>query len=310
MTQTTAWEGRQRLGGLRRFAVAITALNVLGHTVLGFEQAWIVPFVAVLAAYATEISLEAIDAFFNHRRPRFLGRPSDLVDFLLSAHVSGLAVGMLLYTNARIGPVVCAAIVAIASKSLIRVRLDGGARHAFNPSNFGITVTLLAFPWVGIAPPYQFTENLDVTGDWLLPLVIVVLGTLLNQRFTKRLPLIAAWLTGFALQAFIRAAVSDAPFVDMVLPPLVPMSGVAFLLYTFYMATDPATTPSRPRDQVIFGFGIAAAYACLVLAHVVFGLFFALTIVAAVRGLLLTMAPRVRRPVAVEAPAAFAATRG
>ena len=31
-----------RLAALRRFAIAITILNVLGHTVLGFEQAWIV----------------------------------------------------------------------------------------------------------------------------------------------------------------------------------------------------------------------------------------------------------------------------
>ena len=32
-------------------------------------------------------------------------------------------------------------------------------RHFMNPSNFGITVTLLAFSWVNIAPPYHFTEN-------------------------------------------------------------------------------------------------------------------------------------------------------
>ncbi|HBL25338.1 MAG TPA: enediyne biosynthesis protein UnbU, partial [Acidobacteria bacterium] len=32
-----------RLTALRRFAIAITTLNVLGHTVLGFEQAWATP---------------------------------------------------------------------------------------------------------------------------------------------------------------------------------------------------------------------------------------------------------------------------
>ena len=42
-----------RIIALRRFAVAITVLNVAGHTVLGFEQAWIVPVAAVVAAYIT-----------------------------------------------------------------------------------------------------------------------------------------------------------------------------------------------------------------------------------------------------------------
>ena len=187
-------------------AVAITVLNVLGHTVLGFEQAPIVPFVAVLAAYATELLLETIDAALRRRRPRFMGGVGTLVDFLLSAHITGLAAGMLLYTNDRLGVVVCTSVIAIASKSLFRVRVDGHERHLFNPSNLGISATLLAFPWVGIAPPYQFTENLSVTGDWAVPAIIVTTGTLLNARFTHRLPLIAAWLRVFVALASARSS--------------------------------------------------------------------------------------------------------
>jgi enediyne biosynthesis protein E5 len=298
----TNWDGQRRLGGLRRFAFAITVLNVLGHTVFGFEQAWIVPFVAVLSAYATETLLEAIDARTHRRRPRFRGGVPQVVDFLLSAHITGLAVGMLLYTNARLGAVVCASVIAIASKSLFRVRINEGTRHMFNPSNFGITVTLLVFPWVGIAPPYQFTENLDVLGDWLLPSAIVVSGTLLNARFTRRLPLIAAWVAGFFVQALVRAAAAGGPVVETLVPSLVPMSGVAFVLYTFYMATDPATTPSNPRAQLAFGFGIAAAYGVLVALHVSFGLFFALTIVSGLRGISLAVLALSRRAARVEAP--------
>ena len=63
------------------------------------------------------------------------------------------------------------------------------------------------------------------------------------------------------------------------------MTGVAFILYTFYMVTDPATTPSSRRDQIGFGLSVAAVYGLLMMMHVVFGLFFALTIVCAVRGL-------------------------
>ena len=72
-------------------------------------------------------------------------------------------------------------------------------------------------------------------------------GTFVNARFTKRLPLITAWLVGFAIQAWLRSTLFGTPIVAS----LVPMAGVAFILYTFYMVTDPATTPSAPPAQVV-----------------------------------------------------------
>lgn len=269
-----------RLASLRRFATAITILNLLGHTVLGFEQAWAHPLAALATAYGLELLLEAIEARRRGRAPRFVGSPRQFVDFLLPAHISGLAVAMLLYSNDRLGPVVFATAVAIASKVLLRAPVGRGTRHVLNPSNAGISVTLLVFPWVGIAPPYQFTENLGTAGDWLLPAAIVTTGSLLNGRLTKRLPLVAAWLAGFAAQALLRSALTGASL----LAALGPLTGVAVVLYTFYMITDPATTPESPRAQVAFGLSVAAAYGALMAAHVVFGLFFALTIVCVARG--------------------------
>jgi hypothetical protein len=277
------WYGGDRLGGLRRFAVAITLLNVLGHTALGFEQSWAHPLAALAAAYGTELLLEAVGARAAGRRPKYAGGWRAGVDFLLPAHISGLAVSMLLYANERLAPVVFASVVAIASKLLVRVPVGEARRHVLNPSNFGITLTLLLFPWVGIAPPYQFTENLAGAGDWVLPAIIVLSGSFLNARFTHRVPLILAWAGGFILQALVRALAFGTPLG----PALVPMTGVAFVLYSFYMVTDPATTPESPRGQVAFGLTVAAAYGVLVAAHVVFGLFFALTAACAARGLVL-----------------------
>lgn len=271
-----------RLGGLRRFAIAITVLNILGHTFFGFEQSFAQPLVALAAAYSAELFLEFIDARFNRRPLRFLGGGvKKFVEFLLSAHITGLACAMLLYANERLGPVIFASVVAICSKCLLRTRVGGGTRHFFNPSNFGITITLLAFSWVSVAPPYQFTENMLGVGDWILPGVIVCTGTFLNAMFTRRLPLIAAWLGGFIAQAALRSLLFETPFDAS----LVPMTGVAFILYTFYMVTDPATTPEGRREQIAFGFSVAAVYGLLMVMHVVFGLFFALTFVCAVRGL-------------------------
>ena len=108
----------------------------------------------------------------------------------------------------------------------------------------------------------------------------MVSGSFLNARFTYKLPLIASWLIGFVLQAVARTLIHGTPMLGA----LAPMTGVAFILFTFYMVTDPATSPSGYRNQILFGAGMAATYGLLVTLHVVFGLFFGLTIVCAVRG--------------------------
>lgn len=277
------WNDAIRLGGLRRFAIAISILNILGHTVLGFEQSWAQPLVALATAYSLEILFELLNCWSAGRKPGFTGGLRNFVDFLLPAHISGLAVGMLIYANDRLWVVAFGTAVAISSKLLLRTPVNGKYRHFLNPSNFGITVTLLLFTWVSISPPYHFTENLDRVGDWLLPAIIVFTGSFLNARFTRRVPLILAWVGGFVAQAIIRSLIFDTPL----LPALAPMTGLPFVLYSFYMVTDPATTPFRKRSQIAFGASVAAVYGILMMAHVVFGLFFSLSIVCTVRGLYL-----------------------
>lgn len=283
-----------RIAALRRFAVAITALNVVGHLYLGFEQAWLHPLVALAVAYSLELVLELLAAAADGRRPAFAGGGTAVVDFLLPAHITGLACAMLLYTNQRLAQLAFAVAVAIASKHLLRVPLGRGRRHVFNPSNLGITATLVLFPSVGIAQPYMFTEALTGAGDWLLPALIVGTGTFLNARFTRRLPLIAGWVGGFAVQALLRSTLFGTPWQA----PLAPITGVAFVLFTFYMVTDPGTTPSSPRAQVAFGATTAAVYGALMALNVVFGLFFALSAVCAGRGLYLASRAALARPVA------------
>lgn len=274
------WTDERRIGGLRRFAVAITLLNLLGHLFLGFENSWTHPLVAIATAYVLELLLEAVDARAKVRRPRYLvGGRTGFIDFLLSAHITGLAVSMLLYPNSRLWPIVFATAVAIGSKWILRLPVGGRLRHVMNPSNAGIAVTLVLFPWVGIAAPYQFTENLLGLGNWILPAIFIGLGSFLNYRFTQRSTLLVAWLLGFAAQALVRNLWLDA----VLLPALAPMTGVAFLLFTFYMVTDPATTPNSRSGQVLFGLGVAIAYGALMALHVAFGLFFSLAIVCGLR---------------------------
>ena len=147
-----------RLAGLRRFAIAITFLNILGHTVLGFEQSWAQPLVALATGYSVELLLESVDAGVNSFKPRYLGSIGQFVDFLLSAHITSLAIAMLLYANERLFPIMFAVAVAIGSKAIFRLKVADKTRHFLNPSNFGISVTLLLFPWIGIAPPISVSQ--------------------------------------------------------------------------------------------------------------------------------------------------------
>jgi hypothetical protein len=288
------WYSEKRLGGLSRFAAAITILNIAGHLFLGFEQPWIVPFIALGAAYSTELLGEGLDAVAHGRRPRFRGSFVDLIKFLLSAHITGLATGMLLYACDALWPIAFAASLAVASKYFFRVVCGSHAhghattRHVLNPSNFGITMTLLLFPLVGIAPPYQFTENTSGWVDWALPLIIIGTGSYLNLKATGRIPLILAWVTAFAAQALVRSAIHGTPWNA----GLMPMIGFAFILFTFYMITDPATSPAKPLRQVAFGCAVALGYAAFMELHIVFGLFYALTAVTAARGISLALRNR------------------
>ncbi len=277
-----------RVKALTRFAISITVFNVVGHLLLGFEQSPITPITAVAVGYLTAIGFEWVDSWAHGRRPQFAGGPRALAVFLLPAHITALACAMLLYGNASLWPYVFAVVVANASKYVFRFRVRGSLRHFLNPSNFGIAATLFLFSWVGFVPPYHFTNAVSGPIDWLIPAIILVFGTMLNAKLTRKMPLIAAWVGGFAAQAVVRWVFFDDPLLGA----LMPMTGVAFVLFTNYMISDPGTTPVVPRHQVIFGLTAAFVYGGLVVSGVVFGLFYALVITCALRGLVMFVAER------------------
>jgi Na+-translocating ferredoxin:NAD+ oxidoreductase RnfD subunit len=262
----------KRIKALVRFAASITIFNILGHTVLGFEQSPVTPIATALFAYVLELSLETIHARARHQAPRYAGGIRNLVTFLLPAHIAAMATAMLLWGSSLIWPYLFAVSVAITVKHVVKAPVAGRWRHTMNPSNTGIVATLLLFPWVGIAPPYMFTASVQQPIDWLLPLGILGAGTMLNVKLTGKAPLIMAWVGGFIVQAVLRSLLFDHSLAGA----LGPLTGVAVVLFTNYMITDPGTTPFARRGQVAFGLTCAAYYALLVTLHVSFGLFFAL----------------------------------
>lgn len=266
---------------LTRFAISISVFNVLGYTVLGFEQPWLWPLLALVTAYVLEAGLETINARVEGRPARYLGNGGrGVVEFLLPAHITALAVNMLIYPNDQLLVMIFGVVVAVGAKWVLRAPVRGRMRHYMNPSNFGIAVILLVFPWASIAPPYHFTENVQGPIDWIIPAIIVIGGTMLNAKLTGRMWLIAGWLSFFAIQAVVRGWLFDTA----ILGALGMMTGVAFVLFTNYMITDPGTTPSKPLSQFAFGAGVALAYGALTMVHVAYGLFFATALVCLTRG--------------------------
>lgn len=270
-----------RRKALLRFAISITFLTVVGHLVLGFEQAPLTPVVTVLASYAATLGFEKLYSWAHDVPPAYAGGPANLFYFMLPAHVAPLACAMLLYAD-NDGAYIFAAVAAAGSKYLFRIRVCGKARHYLNPSNFGIALTLLTMPLVGFAPPYMFLNNLDGAVDWLVPVIILVAGTLLNAKLTRRTPLILGWVGGYVLQAVLRGVLLG----DNVVAALGMMTGVAFVLFTNYMITDPGTTPVRARSQVVFGLSAAAVYGLLVSLGIAYAIFFGLILTCTGRGVL------------------------
>lgn len=85
------------------------------------------------------------------------------------------------------------------------------------------------------------------------------------------------------MQAIVRGVLLDTSIPAA----LIMMTGVAFVLYTNYMVTDPGTSPSAPASQFAFGGGIAVIYGFFTGAGLAYGLFFATATVCLVRGLFL-----------------------
>jgi len=270
-----------RVPALIRFASAITILNVFGHLYLGFEQSYAHVFIAVGVAYMLDLFMEYTTAKIDGRTPSFYGGFKNFIIFLLPAHITALAVSMLTFTNANFGFLIFGVAVGILSKYIFRVKINGKSRHFLNPSNTGIAILFLTFPEVGPAPPYQFTEVTSGYGDWIVVGIIMCLGTFLNYKFTKKLPLILAWLGMFALQAIVRTFI----FQTSTLAALGVMTGVAFLLFTFYMVSDPGTTPFKTRNHILFGAAVAIIYGITVELHIVYNLFFSLFAVCTARGI-------------------------
>ncbi|MDQ2727785.1 MAG: RnfABCDGE type electron transport complex subunit D [Actinomycetota bacterium] len=202
---------------------ALATFCVLGQTVLDFKISPLEVLVSLFTCVGVDLTLTRI------RRHQMI--------VPLSGIITGLGMALLL-RSAYPAVFVVAGVLAIGSKHVITVR----GRHRFNPTNFGLVVTL-AFTQGGVA--------MVTPGQWgrssLILFAILCAGVLVVFR-AERLALVSA-LVAFQVVFFVI-------FHGGSLDVSAALSG-AVLTFAFFMITDPKTAPSTRARQVVYAAFVA-----------------------------------------------------
>lgn len=238
------------------FACFLCGYVVLGHALLSFNRAPTELAIAFVACCA----LDMLYTWVSQRR----------LLFPLSAIISAAGLGILFTSPGSAWLMLLTSWLTITSKYLITWR----GRHLFNPTNFALVVMLLLSGGAAsVAPAYQWGGSYEVVA------LVFTLGFIMMIR-VKKLALVLSFCTVFVIGALVRAQLTHLP-AEITLWAQV--SGGAFMLFLFFMITDPKTSPAHWKHQIVFGGVLALLDIWLQLSFAVFSLFYALFLVSALR---------------------------
>jgi Na+-transporting NADH:ubiquinone oxidoreductase subunit NqrB len=169
------------------------------------------------------------------------GSPAPFASTSRSALISGLSLCLLVRSNFH--ALAClAAVIAIASKFLIKVR----GKHVFNPTNGALIALLLLTREVWVSP-----------GQWgtaaFFAFLMACVGSLVVTR-AARADVTVAFIAAFAVLVVGRSLYLGEPMTI----PLHRLESGAFLLFAFFMISDPKTTPDSRAARVVFAALVAA----------------------------------------------------
>lgn len=214
------------------FLIMVTYV-VVGISVLGFNRS--PAQVAIIVA--TTCGLDMLFSLFFRRK----------VVFPLSAAITGLGLSILANTAHGLWFPVVPAFLAIASKYLITVN----GRHIYNPNLFGLFVAvMLGGGIISPSPAYQWG------GYPAVSIFVVTAAIVLFATKIQRTALILSFLGFYAVNIAVRAFIIQhhVPWQTIVLGTI---TSPAFYLFTFFMITDPATSPSSRKGQIFMAGFIA-----------------------------------------------------
>ena len=157
-----------------------------------------------------------------------------------SAIISGLSLCLLLRTGS-VAIAVFAAFLTICSKFAIRVR----GRHVFNPTNFGIVAALIATDdaWVS---PAQWGDAA------FFAFLVACIGIVVVTR-AARADVTLAFIAAYATLVVSRSVWLGEPMAI----PLHRLQSGALLIFSFFMISDPKTTPDSRLGRVAFAIIVA-----------------------------------------------------
>jgi len=161
-----------------------------------------------------------------------------------SALISGLSLCLLLRTNSELLLMVTA-MVTIASKFVLKWR----GKHIFNPTNFGIVVMLALSDEIWVSPA-QWGSKL------YFGFLMACLGGMVVHR-AMRSDVSYAFIASDAAILFGRALWLGDPWTI----PMKQLQSGALLLFTFFMISDPKTTPDSRAGRMLFAILVAAGAA-------------------------------------------------
>lgn len=224
-----------------RYFQVIFQFIFLGYGILylHWNAAWWLYATYFGTSMLTQFSCEII--FHKHRTDSALWWKG-LGKGIPSALISSFGLSLLLKTN-NWQIAALAACVSIASKYIIRIN----GKHIFNPSALGI-VTVLFFTGKAWISPGQWGSGIVIL------FAVLSLGFIVVTRVQK-LDISLAFLGTFGLLLFVRQVIYLGWPLDFFIQSI---STGSLLLFSFFMITDPKTTPDHARARIIWAMAIAA----------------------------------------------------
>lgn len=239
------------------FALILTLYGILGFTLFGFNRTPLQMFLIVSSGALLDVTLSAI------LKRRWV--------FPLSAYISCCSLALLLNYSHQNWLLFLPVYLTVGSKYVLTFK----GRHVFNPSMFGVaTSLLLAGDLITTAPAYQWAGG-EITMTAFIFMAALVLFFFKIQKTW----LVASFLFFYAIQTAIRAVIMkhhippEMLFIGTIASP-------PFFIFTFYMITDPATSPKSPKAQVLFALVLTLVDLYLHVFESVFTFFYAALIMA------------------------------
>jgi enediyne biosynthesis protein E5 len=213
----------------RHFQIAFQCL-FLGYGL--FFMHWRAEWPLYLTYLGVSVSLQLLIEYFTQQR----------YNSYKSAVISSMGLCLLLKTN---NLYLAAAVAALSIVSKYIFRING--KHIFNPSALGIAVAVWLYGDAWISPG-QWGSNV------VLLFGVLCLGIIVVTRVQK-LDLSLAFLGTFATLLFARQVIYLGWPLDHFVQSF---STGSLLLFSFFMITDPKTTPNHPVARVLWAMAVAA----------------------------------------------------